>query len=143
MADWGGRSQRLNIEDDGKTRRPFQDLLSDRSPSATQLSSSLTQSFAAQLQQASPLPSTLAPAPTLKSFLGSGSAGSKNFSGFSQFSEGGDSENFGPAPLLQPGFSDLFELATERQRTPKRAVKGREAIDEDVSNILIWKADLN
>ncbi|KJA24601.1 hypothetical protein HYPSUDRAFT_478483 [Hypholoma sublateritium FD-334 SS-4] len=132
MADWGARSQRLSAEDDGKTRRPFQDLLSDRSPSATQLSSSLTQSFATQLQQASPLPSTLAPAPTLKSFLGSGSVNSMSFSGFSQFSEGGDSESFGPVPLLQPGFSDLFGSATERQRTPRRAVEGREATDEDI-----------
>lgn len=143
MADWGARSQRLNIEDDGKTRRPFQDLLSDKSPSSTQLSSSLTQSFAAQLQQASPFRSTLAPAPTLKTFLGSGSADSKSFSGFSQFSEGGDSENFGAVPLLQPGFSELFESATERQRTPRRAGKGREATEEDVSDILIWTADRN
>lgn len=102
-------------------RRPFQDLLSEDSPKSTGLQpTNLTQSFASKLQQASPLPSTIAPAPTLKAFLGEGSS-TKNFSGgFSQFPDG-EGDVFGAAPLqLQPSFSDLFESATEKQKSPRR-----------------------
>ena len=86
-------------------RRPFQELLSESSATATLLAaSSSTQTFVSKLQQASPLVSSLAPAPSLKPFLREGSG----FEGFSQFSQV-EPDAFG-APL-QPGFSELFESA--------------------------------
>lgn len=138
--DWSAQGYRseLNNEKEGNVRRPFQELLSDKSPSTQDQSSHLTQSFAAKLQQASPLPSTLARTPTLKSFLDSESAASKSFNGFSQFSEDGDLENIGQVSVLEPGFSDLFESGTEKQRSPSRVDKGKGKLtdDDDVSGTL-------
>jgi len=93
------------------TRRPFQELLSEGPKLATP---SPTQTFVSKLQQASPLVSTLAPAPTLKPFLSEGSG----FIGFSQV----EAEAFGAAPL-QPGFSDLFESGTEKRHLPLNLAK--------------------
>lgn len=137
------RSQRVGIDNEGsgKLRRPFKELLSDESPSSIQHGpSTLTQSFAAQLQQASPLPSTLSPTPTLKSFMGVGLSSDKNFSGYCQISEPSDLGGFVAAPLLEPGFSDLFESTTQKQRSPTRSNKGkaRAIADEEVCYVLIW-----
>ncbi|KAF8974693.1 hypothetical protein BDZ97DRAFT_1774908 [Flammula alnicola] len=125
--DWNARRPGLELDDESvaERRRPFQELISEESPSSTHLPSSLMQSFAAQLQQASPLPGTSVPTPKLKPFLGAPLNSSKSFSGFSQFSEGGDSDVFEAGPSLQPGFSDLFESATEKQKSPTRLNKGR------------------
>jgi mediator of replication checkpoint protein 1 len=111
--------------DGGGQRRPFQ-LLSEESPKSKQFSpSSLTQSFASKLQHASPLSSTLAPAPTLKPFLASGNL--TTLGGFSQFSQA-EPDVF--AAPLQPGFSELFETGTE-QRKSQITLKNKNEITAD------------
>jgi hypothetical protein len=101
------------------TRIPFQELLSE-GPKSTSKS---TQTFVSKLQQASPLASTLASAPTLKPFLPEGS-------GFAELSQV-DPEAFDAAPL-QPGFSDLFESSTEKRKVPLNLAK---EIFEEVDNV--------
>lgn len=96
------------------TRRPFQELLSEGPKANLFASSGSTQTFVSRLQQASPLASTLAPAPTLKPFLSEGSG----FIGFSQE----EPEAFGAAPL-QLGFSDLFASGTEKRELPLNLAK--------------------
>ncbi|CAA7260269.1 unnamed protein product [Cyclocybe aegerita] len=108
-------------------RRPFQELVSEESPTSTQVqTTNLTQSFAAKLQQESPLPSTLGPPSSLRPLLGETSL--KSISGFSQFSNAGEADGFAPASL-QPGFSDLFESMTQIQRSPSRMDKGKSRLD--------------
>lgn len=93
-------------------RRPFKELVSEDSLLSTPLGINLTQSFADKLQQASPSSSsTLAPAPTLKPLFSS-AAGPK---AFSQFSDSGP-DVLTPAPLLESGFSELFESTTQTQK---------------------------
>ena len=107
--------ERNHFEDGGlEQRRPFQELMSKESPESKIPSpSTLTQRFANQLHQTSPLGS-LAPAPSLKPFLAE-SCSSTSFGNFSQFSQ--------PEPAvfaaagLQPGFSELFESGTEKGKT--------------------------
>jgi len=121
------RSQgKIELNGDGAgQRRPFQ-LLSEESPKLQQFSpSNLTQSFASKLQHASPLSSTLAPAPTLKPFLTDG--GLKTLGGFSQFSQA-EPDVF--AAPLQPGFSELFETGTE-QRKSQITLKNKNEITAD------------
>ncbi|KAJ3514879.1 hypothetical protein NLJ89_g2100 [Agrocybe chaxingu] len=114
-------------------RRPFRELVSEESPTSTQVQpTNLTQSFAAKLQQTSPLLSTLTPAPSLRPLVGEASL--KSISGFSQFSDVGDAEGFAPAPL-QPGFSDLFELTTQMDKGKSRLNGGS---SDGVCNLLIW-----
>jgi mediator of replication checkpoint protein 1 len=90
-------------------RRPLGELLSEESSIASPIiPTNFTQSFAAKLQQASPS------SKTLTSFL-SREGLQPAFDSFSQFSEV-ESERCRPAPLLQPGFSELFESATEKRK---------------------------
>ena len=90
-------------------RRPLGELLSEESPIASPIGhSDLTQSFTAKLQQASPSSNTLTPFLPRERLQPA-------FDSFSQFSEGEE-----PAVLLQPGFADLFESGTERQKSPKQ-----------------------
>lgn len=124
---------KIELNGDGAgQRRPFQ-LLSEESPKSKPFSpSTLTQSFASKLQHASPLSSTLAPAPTLKPFLASG--GLMTLGGFSQFSQA-EPDVF--AAPLQPGFSELFETGTE-QRKPQITLKNNNEITADqVSSCLV------
>ena len=98
-------------------RRPLGELLSEESSITSPIiHTSFTQSFAAKLQQASPSSNTLT------SFL-SREELQPAFDSFSQFSEV-QRDIFHPAPLLQPGFSELFESATERQK-PLRELDGK------------------
>lgn len=107
-------TQDVDADDEGEdeeNRRPFKDLLSD-DPFASAGPSNPSTSFAAKLQQASPVamfPSTtpLALAPFL----------TKN-AGLSQF----DDESVGAfdAAPLEPGFSDLFDSTTQKQKTASR-----------------------
>ncbi|KIM45915.1 hypothetical protein M413DRAFT_297297 [Hebeloma cylindrosporum] len=97
----------------GEQRSPLKELISEESPSSLR-SSTLTQSFAAKLQQASPLHDTMGPTSTLQPFLFR-KGGSAGFDGFSQFSQC-EPDVYRAAPSLQPGFSELFENATEKQR---------------------------
>jgi len=101
----------LDEEPNSDRRRPLGELLSEDSPITSPIGhTNLTQSFAAKLQQASPSSDTLAP------FLAREKGLQPAFDSFSQFSEG-EPDIFRPAPLLQPGFADLFEFATERQKS--------------------------
>lgn len=101
-------------EDDDK-RKPLTDLVSDEDPFASQAEPS---TFATKLQQAAPrstpslaaLPLSSEPLP-ITPLLNDCDRGS----GFSQFSDE-ESGPFGGVPL-QPGFSDLFESATEKQKS--------------------------
>ena len=96
--------EELNLD----RRRPLGELLSEESSiSSPIIHTDITQSFADKLQQASP-------SSNLTSFL-SREGLQPAFDSFSQFSE----VEPRPAPLLQPGFSDLFESATEREKPPK------------------------
>ncbi|KAH9482945.1 hypothetical protein JR316_0005045 [Psilocybe cubensis] len=107
----GSRSRETDLDDDLPTsrRRPLKELVSDESPESTQvLSTNLTQSFTAKLQQASPLPNTRSPDPILNPLFNENSGSGKLGGGFSQFSQG-EGDIFGPVLSLQPGFSDLFE----------------------------------
>jgi hypothetical protein len=114
----------------------LKELISEESPSSLP-PLILTQSFAAKLQQASPLHGTLAPTPTLKPFL-VGREDSNGFDGFSQFSQR-EPDVFGAAPLLQPGFSDSFENATEGRKSSINADRGRRLSDAgEVGDALIW-----
>lgn len=135
---WGARSRSIDLDDDHtpNQRRPFKELISEESPRSTQiLHSNLTQSFTAKLQQASPLPSTFASAPKLKPFFSAEESSSGGLGGFSQFSQtGGDV--FAPAPSLQPGFSDLFESATEKQ-------KSTTGTSDEVCYVPIWFAHVS
>jgi mediator of replication checkpoint protein 1 len=102
----------LDEESDSERRRPLGELLSEESSIASPIiHTNLTQSFAAKLQQASP------PSNTLTSFLAPEQL-QPAFDSFSQFSEG-DPDVLRPVPLLQPGFSELFESATERQKSAR------------------------
>ena len=93
-------------------RRPLGELLSEESSITSPIiHTNFTQSFADKLQQASPSSNTLT------SFL-SREGLQPAFDSFSQFSEV-EPDVFRPAPLLQPGFSELFESATERQKPPR------------------------
>ncbi|KAJ7283474.1 hypothetical protein C8J57DRAFT_1292655 [Mycena rebaudengoi] len=121
----GDRDTMTDIEDEndendagGDKRRPLQNLLSDEDPFSTDAGPSTRVDFAARLQQASPLPDQPvdAPALTLQPSFDAGLRLGARAGGFSQFSDEG-SPSFGGAPL-QPGFSDLFEAGTERQRRP-------------------------
>lgn len=104
-------------EDTPNQRRPLKDLISEESPMLSQmLPTNLTQSFTAKLQQASPLPSTLAPAPVLKPLFDNDDSSMNIPGGFSQFSEA-DGEPFGGASGLQPGFSELFESTTQKEKS--------------------------
>lgn len=128
---WAPRSQATDDDLTPNRRRPLKELVSDESPTSTQiLSTNLTQSFTAKLQQASPLPSTLAPALTLNPLFSGGSSSGGLGGGFSQFSQA-DGDVFGPSPSLQPGFSDPFESATEKQNSST----GK---SEEVCNFPIW-----
>ena len=104
----------LDEEPNLNRRRPLGELLSEESSITSPIvHTSFTQSFAAKLQQASPSSNTLT------SFL-SREGPQPAFDGFSQFSEV-EPDKFRPAPLLQPGFSELFESATERQKPPRES----------------------
>ena len=93
-------------------RRPLGELLSEESSTTSSIiHTNFTQSFSAKLQQASPSSNTFT------SFL-SREGLQPAFDSFSQFSEV-EPDIFRPAPLLQPGFSELFESATERQKPPR------------------------
>lgn len=96
----------LDEEPNLDRRRPLGELLSEESSIASPIIH--TQSFAAKLQQASP---------SLTSFL-SREGRQPAFDSFSQFSEV-EPDILRPAPLLQPGFSELFESATEKQKPPR------------------------
>ena len=106
--------------DEGRTldrRRPLGELLSEESPIASPIGhTNLTQSFAARLQQASALSD--APTPFLPR-----EGLQPAFDSFSQFTER-EPNIFRPAPLLQPGFADLFESATERQKGSDSELSG-------------------
>ncbi|KDR83459.1 hypothetical protein GALMADRAFT_219286 [Galerina marginata CBS 339.88] len=121
LGSWIAREPTVELGDESSAerRKPFKELISEESPLSTQIRpTNLTQSFAAKLQQASSSPSTLAPPPTLKAFISSAGSSSKSFSGgFSQFPDG-DTDVFGAATKLQPGFSDLFESTTQKQKSP-------------------------
>ena len=102
----------LDEEPNLDRRRPLGELLPEESSITSPIThSNSTQSFAAKLQQASPSSNTLT------SFL-SREGLQPAFDSFSQFSEV-QPDIFRPAPLLQPGFSELFESATERQNLPR------------------------
>jgi mediator of replication checkpoint protein 1 len=102
----------LDEEPNLDRRRPLGELLSEESSITSPIiHTNFTQSFAAKLQQASPSSNTLT------SFLSRGGV-QPAFDSFSQFSEV-EADVFRPAPLLQPGFSELFESATERQKPPR------------------------
>lgn len=113
----------LDEEPNLDRRRPLGELLSEESSITSPIiHTNFTQSFAAKLQQASPSSNTLT------SFL-SREGLQPAFDSFSQFSEV-EPDKFRPAPLLQPGFSELFESATERQKPP-RELDGK--LSDDVS----------
>jgi len=134
---WNARNGDIQLEVGGvqEQRSPLKELISEESPSSLR-SSTLTQSFAAKLQQASPLHGISTPTPTLKPFL-VGMEGSNGFDGFSQFSQR-EPDVFGTAPL-QPGFSDLFEDATERRKSSVKADSGGRRSDAgEVGDVLIW-----
>ncbi|KAF9482017.1 hypothetical protein BDN70DRAFT_487886 [Pholiota conissans] len=138
--EWDIRNQKLVLGNSstGKSRRPFKELLSEESPSSSHRGpSTLTQSFAARLQQASPAQDVLSPAPTLKEFRGAKLTNEKSLSGFSQLLDSADNDVFTAAPLLEPGFSDLFESTTQKQKSPAKLNKGkgkaRARLDEDLS----------
>jgi mediator of replication checkpoint protein 1 len=102
----------LDEEPNLDRRRPLGELLSEESSIASPIiHTNFTQSFAAKLQQASPSSNTLT------SFL-SREGLQPAFDSFSQFSEV-EPDILRPAPLLQPGFSELFESATEKQKPPR------------------------
>ena len=102
----------LDEEPNLDRRRPLGELLSEESSIASPIvHTNFTQSFAAKLQQASPSSNTLT------TFL-SREGLQPTFDSFSQFSEV-EPDKIPPVPLLQPGFSELFESATERQKPPK------------------------
>ena len=101
----------LDEDPNSDRRRPLGELLSEESSiTSPVVHTDLTQSFAAQLQQVSS-------SKTLTSFLAHEEL-QPAFDSFSQFSEA-EPDIFRPAPLLQPGFSELFESATERQKSSK------------------------
>lgn len=142
--NWGARGRPgdhpLSLDTE---RVPFRDLTDD-SPFGSPVRPG--QSFAAKLQQASPLPSTLVPEPTLKpvfSLKGKGKVADEGFGGFSQFSQSGEglscaldfpgpTQQFAAAPLLEPGFTDLFESPGASERSSRQ--KGRIA---EVSLIML------
>lgn len=102
----------LDEEPNLDRRRPLGELLSEESSITSPiLHTNFTQSFAAKLQQTSPSSNALT------SFL-SREGLQPAFDGFSQFSEV-EPDKFRPAPVLQPGFSELFESASERQKPPR------------------------
>ena len=101
----------LDEEPNLDRRQPLGELLSEGSSTSPTIHTNFTQSFAAKLQQAPPSSNTLT------SFL-SRERLQPAFDGFSQFSEV-EPDISRPAPLLQPGFSELFESATERQKPPR------------------------
>lgn len=105
-------AERNDFEDGSlEQRRPFQELMTKESPESKIPSpSTLTQRFANQLRQTSPLPCSLAPAPSLKPFLAE-SCDPASFGSFSQFSQ--PEPGVFAAAALQPGFSELFESGTE------------------------------
>ncbi|KAF8165077.1 hypothetical protein B0H34DRAFT_687709 [Crassisporium funariophilum] len=114
---WVGQHPEHDLDEEQNLdrRKPLGNLICDDSPIASQIRpTNLTQSFAAKLQQASP-PNTLTPAPSFRPFI-SAEGNGKSFSEFSQLSDG-EPDVFGVAPLLQPGFSDLFESGTEEQKS--------------------------
>lgn len=103
----------LDEEPNSDRRQPLGELPPEASPISSSIGrSNLMQSFAAKLQQASPPSNTLAP------LLAGEETLQPAFDTFSQFSEG-EPDIFRPAPLLQPGFAELFESATERQKAPR------------------------
>lgn len=126
--EWNARNGDIQLELGGvrEQRSPLKELISEESPSSLR-PSTITQTFAAKLQQASPLHGTLTTTPTLKPFL-VGKESSNGFDGFSQFSQR-EPDVFGAAPLLEPGFSDLFENATEGRKSSIKADKGRRLSD--------------
>jgi len=135
--EWNARNGdvQLGVGDIREQRSPLKELISEESPSSLR-PSTLAQSFAVKLQQASPLHGTSTPTPTLKSFLGGGE-GSNGFDGFSQFSQR-EPDVFGAAPLLQPGFSDLFENASEGRNSFIKADGGGRPTDSaKVGDVLI------
>lgn len=106
-----GSQDEKTLLDEGSNldrRRPLGELPSEESPMASPIGP--PQSFAAKLQQASPSSATLTP------FLARERL-QPAFDSFSQFSEG-EPDIFHPAPLLQPGFADLFESAMEGRQLP-------------------------
>ncbi|KAF4619463.1 hypothetical protein D9613_005412 [Agrocybe pediades] len=106
---WVPRVRDEGSQSPTQRRRPFKELVSEEPILPTQIgTTSLTQSFADKLIKASPSASMLAPAPSLKPLFPAASGSN----GFSQFSDG-ERDQFTPAPLLQPGFSDLFEAETQ------------------------------
>lgn len=120
-----------NLDGVNLTRRPFQELVSEESPKAKLFpTSSSAQTFVNRLQQASPLASALAPAPTFKPFL----SDCHSFAGFSQFSQA-EPEGLGAVPL-QPGFSELFEPGTEKRKLPLNLVMDR--FDEVEESLFLW-----
>jgi mediator of replication checkpoint protein 1 len=106
-------------------RSPLKELLDD--PFASPVRSST--SFAARLQQASPA-ATLSAVANLANFI-------EKDSGYPQ-SPGG----FG-GELLQPGFSDLFESGTEKQKsTPFKRPTGRLCLSESFTDEVRTKKPL-
>ncbi|KAF8803773.1 hypothetical protein BYT27DRAFT_7302755 [Phlegmacium glaucopus] len=119
----------LDEELNSDRRRPLGELMSEESSMASPIGrANLTQSFAAKLQQASPSSDTLTP------FLACEKGLQPAFDRFSQFSEG-EPDIFCPAPLLQPGFADLFESATERQKSPRELSGDRHSVAEELKKL--------
>ena len=135
--EWNARNGdvQLGVGDIREQRSPLKELISEESPSSLR-PSTLTQSFTVKLQQSSPLHGKSTPTPTLKPFLG-GREGSNGFDGFSQFSQR-EPDMFGAVPLLQPGFSDLFENGTEGRKSFIKADRGGRPTDSgEVGDVLI------
>lgn len=121
----------LSDQTSGGSRQPFQELTSEDSPLPSQIQpSNLTQTFAERLQQASPVPRTLTPAPTLKPFLNTAVSSSKSFTAIPLALEG-EGDVFGTQTLLPSSFSDLFESTTQNQRSPTR-------LNKAVWHVLLW-----
>ncbi|PPR02493.1 hypothetical protein CVT24_002042 [Panaeolus cyanescens] len=128
--DTRGRPEDLSLAPRNE-RVPFRDL-TDESPFGSPVRQS--QSFAAKLQQASPLPSTLVPEPTLKPVFGTKGKEKEGFGGFSQFSQSGEgssrasqglglTQQFATTTLLEPGFTDLFDSPSANGSRKSRAIE--------------------
>ena len=118
-------------EEPNLDRMPLEELLSEESSITSPIiHTNFTQSFAAKLQQSSPSSNTLT------SFL-SREGLQPAFDGFSQFSEVEPDKS--GAPLLQPGFSELFESATERQEPPKE-LDGKLSDDVSSSIFILYRS---